>query len=53
MSIFNKSIQKLDAGALDKIILDNSIVKHRALDWREFIKNNFLVAGTVFLRYWL
>lgn len=48
MSIFNKSIQKLDAGALDKIILDNSIVKHRALDWREFIKNNFLVAGTVF-----
>lgn len=53
LSIFNKSIQKLDAGALDKIILDNSIVKHRALDWREFIKNNFLVAGTVFLRYWL
>ena len=48
LSIFNKSIQKLDAGALDKIILDNSIVKHRALDWREFIKNNFLVAGTVF-----
>lgn len=48
LSIFNKSIQKLDAGALDKIILDNSIVKHRALDWQEFIKNNFLVAGTVF-----
>lgn len=48
LSIFNKSIQKLDAGALDKIILDNSIVKHRALDWREFIKNNFLVSGTVF-----
>ena len=53
LSIFNKSIQKLDAGALDKIILDNSIVKHRALDWREFIKNNFLVAGQYFLRYWL
>ena len=48
LSIFNKSIQKLDAGALDKVILDNSIVKHRALDWREFIKKNFIVAGTVF-----
>ena len=41
LSIFNKSIQKLDAGALDKIILDNSIVKHRAL------------AEQYFLRYWL
>lgn len=48
LNIFNKSIQKLDAGVLDKIILDNSIVEHRALDWQEFIKNNFLVAGAVF-----
>lgn len=28
---FNKSIQKLDAGALDKIILDNSIVKTQSI----------------------
>lgn len=48
LSILNKSIQKLDAGVLDKIILDNSIVKRRPLDWQEFIKNNFLAAGTVF-----
>lgn len=48
MSIFNKSIQKLDAGALDKIILDNSIVKHRALDWREFIKIIFLLPEQYF-----